>query len=276
MKFSRYFYSVTGIAVCLLGACQKQPSATQQDADVAARIGTVSVTQQDIQDSIPLLDEKDQKFADTPIGRQNLVQILTREKLILQDAQDSKLNEHPKYRALLVQKRAELDREYEQFAQRALADFWYEQKVESQKPSEKEIKDYFDKYPYEMTIKQIIVDNAQTADQVLRALKSSPGRWKELSNQYSIAPESLRTLTFMPGEYLSSLEVIAANSPTGKVQGFFKTPQGFHIIMKTNENRLSFEKAAPRIEQILENQHIDNLLDTLKTKYEVIIYDKNE
>jgi len=276
MRFSRYFYGVTSVAVCLLGACQKQPSALQQDTEVAARIGTVSVTQQDIQDSIPLLDEKDQKFADTSIGRQNLVQILTREKLILQDAQDSKLNEHPQYRALLDQKRAELDKEYEQFAQRALADFWYEQKVESQKPSEKEIKDYFDKYPYEMTIKQIIVDNAQTADQVLKTLKSSPGRWKEISRQYSIAPESLQTLTFMPGEYLSSLEVIAANSPTGKVQGFFKTPQGFHIIMKTNENRLSFEKAAPRIEQILENQHIDNLLDTLKTKYEVIIYDKNE
>ena len=276
MRFSRYFYGVTSVAVCLLGACQKQPSALQQDTEVAARIGTVSVTQQDIQDSIPFLDEKDQKFADTSIGRQNLVQILTREKLILQDAQDSKLNEHPQYRALLDQKRAELDKEYEQFAQRALADFWYEQKVESQKPSEKEIKDYFDKYPYEMTIKQIIVDNAQTADQVLKTLKSSPGRWKEISRQYSIAPESLQTLTFMPGEYLSSLEVIAANSPTGKVQGFFKTPQGFHIIMKTNENRLSFEKAAPRIEQILENQHIDNLLDTLKTKYEVIIYDKNE
>lgn len=276
MRLSRYFYSTAGIAVCLLAACQKQPSAAQQDADVVARIGTVSVTQQDIQDALPLLDEKDQKFANTSIGLQNLVQILTREKLILQDAQDSQLSEHPKYRALLAQKRAELDKEYEQFAQRALVDFWYEQKAESQKPGEKEIKEYFDKYPYEMTIKQIIVDNAQTADQVLRTLKSSPGRWKEISRQHSIAPESLQTLTFMPGEYLSSLEVIAANSPVGKVQGFFKTPQGFHIIMKTNENRLSFEKAAPRIEQILENQHMDNLLDTLKTKYEVIIYDKNE
>ena len=80
----------------------------------------------------------------------------------------------------------------------------------------------------------------------------------------------------MPGEYLDSLEVVAANSPSGKVQGFFKTPQGFHIIMKTNENRLTFEKAAPRIKQILQNQRLDELLDTLKTQYEVIIYDKNE
>lgn len=80
----------------------------------------------------------------------------------------------------------------------------------------------------------------------------------------------------MPGEYLDNLEVVAANSPIGKVQGFFKTPQGFHIIMKTAEKRLSFEQAAPRIKQILLAQRLDELLDTLKTQYEVIIYDKNQ
>ena len=46
--------------------------------------------------------------------------------------------------------------------------------------------------------------------------------------------------------------------------------------MKTGETRLSFDKAAPRITQILQQQKLDQLLDTLKTKYEVIIYDKNE
>jgi parvulin-like peptidyl-prolyl isomerase len=97
-----------------------------------------------------------------------------------------------------------------------------------------------------------------------------------MARQHSVAPDNLKTLTFMPGEYLDSLEVVAANSAVGKVQGFFKTPQGFHIIMKTAEKRLSFEQAAPRISQILKNKHLDKLLDKLKTQYEVIIYDKNE
>ena len=270
----RYLLGV-GIVACLLSACQKN-DASQKQKETAARIGSVVITEQDVQDSLPLLGDADRKFAQTPIGRQNLVQILTREKLILQDAYTNGLDQHSDYQDLLTKKRAELDEQYQLFAQRALSDFWYEQKAKSLKPTEQEIKDYFAKYPYEMTIKQIIVDNAQTADQILKTLKSSPGKWKEMSRQYSIAPENLQTLTFMPGEYLSSLEVVAANSPTGKVQGFFKTPQGFHIIMKTNETRLSFDKAAPRIEQILENQRMDNLLDTLKTQYEVIIYDKNE
>ena len=127
-----------------------------------------------------------------------------------------------------------------------------------------------------MTLKQIIVGNAQTADQLLRSLKGNPSSWNSLSRQYNIAPDSLKSFSFMPGEYLPNLEVVAANSPVGKVEGFFKTPQGFHIIMKTNEKRLSWAEAQPRIRQVLENQKLDELLDSLKTQYEVIIYDKNE
>ena len=120
------------------------------------------------------------------------------------------------------------------------------------------------------------MDNAQTADQVLRALKASPSRWKELERQYSSAPETLKTLSFMPGEYLTDIEVIAANSPAGSVQGFFKTAQGFHIIMKTNEKRLSRKEAEPRIREVLENKKLDNVLESLKNKYEVVIYEKSE
>jgi hypothetical protein len=46
--------------------------------------------------------------------------------------------------------------------------------------------------------------------------------------------------------------------------------------MKTGEKRLTFEEAQPRIRSVLENQKLDELLDSLKTQYEVIIYDKNE
>ena len=261
------------VCMGMFGCHKPQPEA---DRTAAARIGNVSITQEDVQQGLNLLSEQDRKFANTDIGKHNLLQILTREKLIWQDAHEQGLEQSEEFQNLLAHKRAELDQIYADFSRDALVRMWYEAKTKEFQPTEKEIKEYYDKYPYEMTIKQIIVDNAQTADQLLRTLKSSPGRWNEISRQHSIAPDSLKTLTFMPGEYLASLEVIASNSPTGRVQGFFKTAQGFHIIMKTNEKRLSFQEAQPRIEQVLQNQKIDLLLDTLKTKYEVIIYDKNE
>ena len=97
-----------------------------------------------------------------------------------------------------------------------------------------------------------------------------------MERQYSVAPESVRQLSFMPGEYLADIEVIAANSPTGSVQGFFKTPQGFHIIMKTSEKRLPRKEAEPRIRKVLENKKTDEALEALKNKYEVVIYEKSE
>ncbi len=112
---------------------------------------------------------------------------------------------------------------------------------------------------------------------MLRAIKRSPSRWKELERQYSVAPEAARGKEFsvMPGEYLPEIEVIAANSPSGSVQGFIKTGQGFHIIMKTKEKRLSFKDAEPRIREILRAQKEDNVLNALKNKYEVVVYEKN-
>lgn len=267
------------LAFCLASCHKPQTQGPAQTEDpVAVRIGDRLITQADIQKRLQLLPDKDQKFAQTPAGYQNLVQIITREKLIEADALHNQLDKDPQYQNFLRQKRDELDSIFNDFAQDLLNQMWYLKQQDSGalNVSDAEIKEYYDKYPYEMTIKQIIVDNAQTADEVLRSLKRAPSQWNALSRQYSIAPEELRTLTVMPGEYLPELEVVAATSAVGKVQGFFKTPLGFHIIMKTGEKRLKLEEAKPRIIQVLQNQKIDNVLEDLKTKYEVIIYEKND
>lgn len=261
------------VLLLLLSACQKP-----QAEEPSARIGTTMITQEDVNDRLRFLDEKDRKFAQTPIGKENLIQIITREKLILADARENGLDRQKDFLLAAQQKRAYLDKIYEEFEDELLSRLWYERQQQKGtfEVSEQEIKNYFNKYPYEMTIKQIITDNAQTADQVLRRLKGSASEWNSMSAQYNVAPDHLKNMTFMPGEYLSNLEVIAANSPTGKVEGFFKTPQGFHIIMKTGERKLTLKEAEPRIRQVLEQQKLDRLLDTLKTKYEVIIYDQNQ
>ena len=271
-------FLISAILLLGLAACQKQAPAPEPD-DVAVRVGDTFVTQADVTARQKFLTDTEKQFIQTTVGRQNLVQIIAREKLIVADAKANQLDLDTDYQKALAAKRAELDEIYTDYADHLLERLWYQEQTKEHGKAdvtEKEMKDYFAKYPYEMTIKQIIVDNAQTADQVLRTLKSNPSLWNSIARQHSIAPEELKTISFMPGEYLPNLEVIAANSPVGKVEGFFKTPQGFHIIMKTGEKRLTWQEAQPRIHQVLENQKIDQLLDSLKTKYEVIIYDKNE
>lgn len=262
-------------------ACKK-PQATEQTTapEVAARIGAVDISQDDVDARLRLLSADDRKFAKTPIGRLNLINIIAREKLIEQDAKQKKLDESDIYLTLMEDKRAQLDEIYEEYAALTLQQMWYDKLKEDGllDVTDKEIADYYKKYPYEMTVRQIILDNAQTADQVLRTLKASPSKWNTMAKQYSVAPEVIRSdkFSFMPGEFIPSLEVIAATSVNGSVQGFIKTPQGFHIIMKTGEKRLSRKEAEPRIRAVLENKKLDAALEALQNKYEVVIYDKNE
>ena len=271
------------LSLCLFTACQQQASVPQETpsqpaAELPGRISHV-VSQDEIDARIPFLSKEDQAFVQTSIGRQNLLQIAAREKLIALAAEAEGLAKNADYQAQLTQKRRQLDKIYQDYATQLLESFWYERQRQkgALAVTEEEIKDYFDKYPYEMTAKQIVVDNAETADQLLRTLKSSRSRWNEMSRQYNTAPEALRgEISFMPGEFLPDIEVIAANSATGSVQGFFKTAYGFHIIMKTGEKKLSFEQAAPRIRAVLENKKLDKLIESLQTKYKVVIDDKNE
>ena len=270
---NRLLLSALLLAVC---GCQQPAEPIPQDA--AVRIGGETITEQDVSARLALLSDDDREFAQTPIGRQNLLQIITREKLVARAAKDEMLDQSDVYLSIMEDKRNQLEEVYREFAAQTLEQLWYDELKEKGETAvtDEEISAYFKKYPYEMTVKQIIIDNAQTADQVLRTLKRSPSRWKDMERQYSVAPESLRKLSFMPGEYLPDIEVIAANSPTGSVQGFFKTAQGFHIIMKTSEKRLSRKDAEPRIRQVLENKKLDKILDSLKNKYEVVIYEKSE
>ncbi len=266
------------IAVLCLAVWGCKKAADTIPDDAAARVGRETITEEDIAARTALLSEDDRAFAKTPIGRQNLLQIITREKLIAAAAKDEQLDQSDVYLSIMEDKRAQLADIYRQFGEQTLEQLWYDELKEKGDTAvtDEEIDAYYDKYPYEMTIQQIIIDNAQTADQVLRALKASPRRWNELERQYSCAPDALRKLSFMPGEYLPDIEVIAANSPTNSVQGFFKTAQGFHIIKKTGEKRLSRKAAEPRIREVLENKKLDKILDALKNKYEVVIYEKSE
>ncbi|MBQ7907991.1 MAG: peptidylprolyl isomerase [Elusimicrobiaceae bacterium] len=276
------------LGISLLAACgRKSPTDISTDLDsaptkdtIVAEVGPAQITQRQLDERLALLPEQDQEFAQTSIGRKNFIHLLAREQLIALDAKEEDLDKEDFYLTALEDKREQLKEIYLSFSTDLLNRMWEEHMREKGITSvtDEEIAQYYDKYPYEMTIKQIIIPDAETADAVWRELKRSKKRWKELERQYSKAPEESngKEISFMPGEFIAELEVIAANSATGSVQGFVKTAQGFHIIMKTGERRLKLAEAAPRIRTILENQKIDAALNALQNKYKVVIYEQGE
>ena len=256
------------------------PAQDQSQEVWVAQVGPEYITRAQLDEILETLDPQDRAFAQTPIGQRNFIQLLVREKLATLDAKEKELDKSEQYLDALVDKRAQLTEIYQNYARQLLLRMWdnHQHEQEALKITDSEIETYFKKYPYEMTIRQIIIADAQTAETILRELKHKKNRWKELERQYSVAPERSRgkELSFMPGEFIPELEVVAANSPVGSVQGFVKTSQGFHIIMKTGERRLSLKDASPRIRTILENQKRDAALDALQNKYKVVIYEQND
>ena len=186
------------LAPALLAGCAKDPAVQTSDPDVIARAGKAVITRQDLENKIKWLSKEDREFAQTPIGQMNFIQVLVREKLAELAAKDAGLDKTDVYLTSMEDKRAELEQIYRSFAADLLERSWYEQLEESGATAvtEQEIKDYYKKYPYEMTVKQIIVDNAQTADEVLRALKNNRSRWKELARQYSASRKRCYTKSF--------------------------------------------------------------------------------
>ena len=70
------------LAALLLAAWGCQKAEQTVPAEVAVRIGDETITEQDVNERLVLLSKDDREFAQTPIGRQNLLQIIAREKLI--------------------------------------------------------------------------------------------------------------------------------------------------------------------------------------------------
>lgn len=276
------------LALSFLTACEKKQALDiETDLETAptkdiivAEVGPIQISQRQLEERLSLLPQEDQEFAQTSVGRKNFLHLLAREQLITLDAKEENLDKQDFYLTALEDKREQLKEIYLSFSSDLLNRMWEEHMREKGiiAVTDEEITQYYDKYPYEMTIKQLIIPDAETADAVWRELKRSKSRWREMERQYSKAPEESKgkEISFMPGEFIPELEVIAANSSIGSVQGFVKTAQGFHIIMKTKERRLKMTEAAPRIRAILENQKIDAALHALQNKYKVVIYEQDE
>jgi len=269
-------------------ACNKeeQPAAPKPETALAL-VGDTYITKADLDKAAAAQDAVAKKYLNTDFGRQTLLNVIVREKLIDYAARQDNVQSNKKYIETVNNLETEFNRLLEQAKNEYLSSIWLENLKESGKlsVSKKEIDDYFKKYPYEMTVRHMLLTSADDANNILKELRATPSynkdrRFRELAAKYSVdlddTPQNAREFTFMPGEFLPEIENAAANSKTGEVQGFFKTARGFHIIYKVGEKKLTAKEAEPRIIQILERAKLDEYLNTLADKYKVEVYDENK
>ena len=273
------------LTLLVFAACApKQDSTTQEpviynNSPVLAYVNEQPITQKDFDIAANNLDDAFKNFVRTDAGKANFLSFLISEKLLLEDAKTRGIDLMPEYKAEI----SALEEAHKQALKTAknfaLRKYLLETLAQdgTLNVTEDEIKEYYKKYPYEITIRQLIISDSQKAANVMKEMRNTRAvsRFADFARQYSDEPTLRKSggemQPFIPGEYLPQIEVPAATSKLMEVQGFFTTPQGNHIIMKTAETRLNYKDAKDRIKLILENQKLDNYLNSLNKKYNISI-----
>ena len=278
--------NITLLTIILaLAACAPKFEEPQQEqhvlttSPVLAYVDNQPITQEDFDRAADNLEDNFKSFVNTKAGRATFISFLISEKLLLTDALHRKLDQTPEYqqemRALEEAQKIALENAKNFALRRMLFDSLVQDGTLN--VTEDEMKEYYKKYPYEITIRQLIISDPQKAATVMREMRNvrTVARFADYAKQYSEDPVSKKTggemQPFIPGEYLPQIEVPAANSKLMEVQGFITTAQGNHIIMKVAETRLTYKDAKERIKLILENQKLDNYLNSLNKKYNISI-----
>ena len=274
---------LTLILTC--AACAPKQENTPQEplvynnSPVLAYVDNQPITQDDFDRAANNLDDNFKKFVTTKSGRANFLSFLISEKLLLADAKNRGIDLTPEYQAEITAleeaQKAALETAKNFALRRNLLETLAQDGTLG--VSEEEIKEYYKKYPYEITIKQFIISDSQKAADVMKQMRNvrSVSKFADFARQFSDEPLSKKSggdmPPFIPGEYLPQIEVPAANSKLMEVQGFITTAQGNHIIMKVAEKRLNYNDAKNRIKLIIENQKLDNYLNSLNKKYNISI-----
>lgn len=233
------------------------------------------ITEQEYNDELTQIDPTLLKYLKTPIGKELFLDILIKERITLMDANNSDVTTTKEYIEAVNEQQKELNAQLDIFKERLLIDLYLKNLKESKelRVTERDIKDYYKDYNYEISISHILLTDPQQAVKVLKEAKyrQTNKQFSYLARKFSLdtptAKNGGRIPPFIPGEYIKEIEDAASNIKTGQVQGFFKTPYGYHIIRKNGEEKISYVKARERIKAILERKNLDEYFKKLEKRY---------
>ncbi|HOX23189.1 MAG TPA: peptidylprolyl isomerase [Elusimicrobiales bacterium] len=265
-------------AICAALACACSGGKPPEGA--IAKVGKTYITQGEFENKLSDINPEFRGYAMSRNGKKQFLEILIREKLALLAAQDSKTAGSSEYKHSVDQRAKELQDRLEEYKQYLLTKIWVEQlkKDGALGVTEEDLRQYYKKYPYEVSISHILVATPQEGEDILKALRSGKNfaaLAKEKSLDAATASNGGQVPPFVIGQFLPELEAAAAGMRTGETQGVFKSKFGYHIIKKHSQTDISLDQARDRMRLVLEKTKFDSYINSLQKKYKVEVLDAN-
>lgn len=254
-------------------ACSKS-----SEDEVVARVGRAVISQSDFQRKLQEVAPGYQGYVATPHGRRQFLDVLIREKLMLEAAKADGVAESPEFRERMAEFKREEEARLREAYDYLLTKLWVEGLREKRLVSadEQEARDYLRRNPAQVSARHILVATADQAQSVLARVRGGASfaeTAKKLSLDGETAVEGGRMRPALMGETLPELDVLF-KMRVGEVGGPVRSKFGYHILHKDGEDRPAFESVRGRVLEIVEKQKLDRHLQSVQASIRVEVVDE--
>jgi parvulin-like peptidyl-prolyl isomerase len=249
---------------------------------VISRVGKQKITVTVFEDRLRNAPPPYQSFLDTQAGRKQFLDLIIREKIVLEAAGQSGFINNKDYKKSIKDFEAEQKKRERDYKEGLLMEMFVQDLNEKKiKPSDKDVEAYFNEHkdeflkPQEIKARHILVASQEEAEKALARIKAGEDFGK-VAREVSTDPVSARNGgeigPFRKGNLVPEFEQAVFALKKGEVSGVVKTQFGFHIIKKIDEKTLparTLDDSKAEIAKIIEKNRFDAWLEDAKKKYQV-------
>jgi peptidyl-prolyl cis-trans isomerase C len=262
------------VPFALMLSCAKKAEQKAVSGYVA-KVGSVTITQDDVEAELKALPEQIQKMFVGAEGMERFVDELVKKEILYQQAKKEGLEKNPEYQ-----------KKVEDFKRISLISLLLEKEIESKaKVTDADLKKYYEAHKAELTTggqlraSHILVKSEGEANKILEQLKKG-GDFAKIAKEESIDKNSAvrggDLGFFARGQMVPAFENAAASLKVGEIVGPVKTQFGYHIIKLTGKKEgqlVEFDKVKDLLRQRATAEKQKELFDTyiegLKKSYAV-------
>lgn len=255
-----------------------------QKEDVIANIGGEKITTESFSERLMSAPPAYQVYINTEPGRKQFVDLLVREKLILESAKQAGINKTEEYKQSVNNFKEEQKRQLKDYEDGIMMEMYLKEvQTSSISAGENEVNKYYEdnkndfEQPVAVVAKHILVPSREQAEIALDRIKkgeSFENVAKEMSTDKVSAQRGGIIGPFRKGELVPEFEKAVFNLKKGEMSDIVETPFGMHIIMKVSEEKLPAipeDAAKAEIKKIIEKNKFEKWFEDAKKKFNVSV-----
>lgn len=271
------FFVLFFCAFLILAGCKEKE-------DVIAKIGDDSITVESVSERISAAPPAYQAYINTEPGKKQFIDLLVREKLILQSAKQAGINKREEYKTSLQSFKDEQQKQFKDYEDGLIIEMYLKEVQENIiSASEDEINKYYEEHkedfthPVAVVAKHILLPTREEAEIAFDRINKGESFDKvamEMSTDKVSAQRGGQIGPFRKGELVKGFEDVVFNLKKGEISEIVETPFGLHIITKVSEETLRpipEDVAKAEIKSIIEKTKFDKWFEDTKKKLNVTV-----